>query len=324
MKRLALIALFAAMSLPVFAEEEAAAPAIFCAEPNHDFGTLDSSHTVVHDYIIVNKGNAPLEITQARPSCGCTVANISNKTVAPGEESRITAQLNLAGRAGPQHKTITVDSNDPKQPQLTLTLNGNIGNAVNIVPSEVTFGQMSAHDTATREIIITPGDGNPLKVLSADSSSPNIGAEIQTREDGKVYAILITTKGALTPGVINAVVHVTTDNLSRPQFDIPVNAIVNGDLIVAPMELTLADQSAELVTRYIIVRSANNEPFEIKSVEVPEAGITYQIFPFGVNGYRIQLDNIKSTRDMDGQVLKINTSVESMPQVTVPFRVVGS
>ena len=95
----------------------APAPIIFCAQPNFDFGSSESGRSVSHEYVIQNKGDALLSISEIRPSCGCTVASISTQAVAPGAEARVTAVLNLAGRSGPQHKTIAVDSNDPKQPQ---------------------------------------------------------------------------------------------------------------------------------------------------------------------------------------------------------------
>ena len=92
MKCLYICMLVALLASPVRAEEDAqpaeetaatvaADPAIFCEEPSYDFGTQDSSQTVTHEFVILNKGDADLEILQARPSCGCTVANISQKIV---------------------------------------------------------------------------------------------------------------------------------------------------------------------------------------------------------------------------------------------------
>ncbi len=104
---------------------ETAAPKIVCDQMVYNFGERKNDQDVEHAYVIKNEGNATLEIKQARASCGCTVANIANKTVPPGEETTITAKLNLRGRLGPQHKTITVDSNDPRVPALVLTLEGN-------------------------------------------------------------------------------------------------------------------------------------------------------------------------------------------------------
>jgi hypothetical protein len=300
------------------------APAIFCEEPSFDFGSMDQTQTAKHEYVLVNKGNTTLEITQARPSCGCTVASISEKSVAPGAETRITAVLNLAGRTGPQHKTITVESNDPKQPQLTLTLQGSVGEIVSVQPAQVSLGQISADANAATEVIITSGNGQAFKILSAESSVPYLTTAITTKEDGKSYGVQVTTKGPMDAGPINANIHITTDHPAKATIDVPVNGLVAGDLIVAPQDITLSEQPDQTVTRYVIVRSGNNTAFEVKSIEPPDPSITVQVFPFGVNGFRIQLDNIKPTHALDGKNLKLTTSVESMKEINVPFHVVGS
>jgi hypothetical protein len=335
MKQLVVLLMLLSSGIAAFAQEPASAitaesqpaaeqaPAIFCEQPTFDFGVSESSQTIVHEYVIVNKGNAPLEITQARPSCGCTVASISEKTVQPGAETRIKAQLNLAGRVGPQHKTITVESNDPKQPQLTLIMQGSVGDAVSVQPNQIMFGQISGDQESAAEVAVVSGNAQPLKVLGVESTSPSLTATLSTREEGKSYGIRVATKPPLMPGPLSGNIRITTDNAAKPTIDVPVMAIVAGDLIVAPPDITLAALPDQSVTRYVIVRSGNNSPFELKSVEPPDPSITVQAMPFGANGFRIQLGNIRPTRDLDGKALKLTTSVESMKEINVPFRIIG-
>ena len=143
------------------------------------------------------------------------------------------------------------------------------------------------------------------------------------KEDGISYGIQIATKGPMEPGPLTGIIHVTTDSPVKPALDIPVSAIVAGDLIVAPLDITLVEQPDQSVTRYVIVRSGNDKAFEVKTVEPPDPTITVQISPFGGNGYRIQLDNIKPTHALDGKILKLTTSVEAMKEISVPFHVIA-
>jgi hypothetical protein len=193
-----------------------------------------------------------------------------------------------------------------------------------VQPNQVTFGQISSDANMATEIQITSGNGQAFKVLTAESSSPFITATLNVKEEGKAYGVQVATKVPMSPGPLTGTIHITTDNAAKPAFDVPVNAVIAGDLIVAPQDITLSEQPDQTVTRYVIVRSGNNTAFEIKSIVPPDASITTQIFPFGVNGYRIQLDNIKPTHDLDGKVLKLTTTVESMKEISVPFHVVGS
>ncbi|MGO2101958.1 MAG: DUF1573 domain-containing protein [Psychroflexus halocasei] len=81
----------------------------------HDFGTINEGDVVEHDFTFKNEGDAPLIITNARASCGCTVPEYpKNKTIAPGDEGKMTIRFNSSGRPNQQMKSIRVSSNTEK------------------------------------------------------------------------------------------------------------------------------------------------------------------------------------------------------------------
>lgn len=78
----------------------------------HDFGTINEGDVVEHDFTFKNEGEAPLIITNARASCGCTVPEYpKNKTIAPGDEGKMTIRFNSNGRPNQQMKSIRVSAN---------------------------------------------------------------------------------------------------------------------------------------------------------------------------------------------------------------------
>ena len=91
-------------------------------ETNHDFGTITQGEKVSHVFKFKNSGTNPLEITQAQPSCGCTIPQWTEDPIEPGKEGFIQVMFNSEGREGKQHKTVTVVSNTtPATHQLTFT-----------------------------------------------------------------------------------------------------------------------------------------------------------------------------------------------------------
>ncbi len=50
-------------------------PVIEIAEKIKDFGTVPKGDKIHATFEVRNTGKAPLEISQVRPTCGCTVAN---------------------------------------------------------------------------------------------------------------------------------------------------------------------------------------------------------------------------------------------------------
>ena len=61
-----------------------------------------------------NTGDAPLIITNAKSSCGCTVPEWSKEPIAPGGKGKIKVQYNM--NPGPISKTITIESNAVNKP----------------------------------------------------------------------------------------------------------------------------------------------------------------------------------------------------------------
>jgi len=102
--------------------EIAAAPKIQFAQPDFDAGEILAGEELVHKYVFTNIGKSDLIIESAKASCGCTVPELKEKVIKPGQSSYVEAKFNSAGRVGAQHKTITVISNDPTTTRVTLNL----------------------------------------------------------------------------------------------------------------------------------------------------------------------------------------------------------
>lgn len=299
------------------------APKLVCAEPGYDFGTVDSSVTVEHTYVLKNEGDLTLEISNVKPSCGCTVANITERSVPPGGETKVTARLALQGRSGQQHKSITVESNDPKQPQFILSLQGNVGSVVDVRPPSVIFGEVGPNSVVTQFVDIAASGPANFKLTNVESMSPNFAVQASTLEEGRLYRVTITTQGTLPSGALYGNVRVTTDLPARQTIDIPVSTMVVGALIVAPQEIVLAQQD-QPVTRYIVIRPGMIKQFQIEKVEAPDERITSQVFPFGENGFRIQIDNIVASAELSGKSVHVKTTAEGMADVAIPLRVVAA
>lgn len=326
------LALLTALHLPALAQEaapeaatapaEAPAPRIVCDAPEFDFGTVDNAQNVEHTYVLRNEGTLTLEIGQARPSCGCTVASISERNVPPGGETKITTRLSLSGRQGPQHKAITVESNDPKQPQYILTLKGVAGNIMDVQPPRLMQAQIPAGTQPTNTVTIAGLPGTAFQITNLEATTDRIKAAVETVESGRVYRINVWPSQPMEPGQIDATMVVHTDHPQKPTVEIPVVLMANMDLTVAPRELVFPLASEEPVTRYIIVRARDNMAFQLSGVETPVSTIKTEISPFPPSGYRIQISNFRPTMDMNQRVFRIHTAIPGQPPIDVPIRIV--
>ncbi len=91
-----------------------------------NFGTVERGKQVKILFHVKNTGAKPLLIADARPSCGCTVADFTKKPIAPGEEGDINASFDSNhGMPGQVRKTISVTTNSSPM-RTTLIFTGEV------------------------------------------------------------------------------------------------------------------------------------------------------------------------------------------------------
>ncbi len=79
-------------------------------ETEFDFGTIEQGTPQEHTFTFTNTGKAPLVITNASSSCGCTVPTYTKEAVAPGEKGELLVKFNGSGQ-NQVTKTVTVSAN---------------------------------------------------------------------------------------------------------------------------------------------------------------------------------------------------------------------
>jgi hypothetical protein len=77
----------------------------------HDFGTINEGDVVQHVFKFKNSGKAPLVITNASGTCGCTVPEWPKEPIAPGKSGEIKVSFNSLGKSGKEEKEVFVLAN---------------------------------------------------------------------------------------------------------------------------------------------------------------------------------------------------------------------
>ena len=86
-------------------------PVMTFDKTTHDFGTIKEGEAQQTVFTFTNTGSAPLIITNATSSCGCTVPDYPKNTpIAPGDSGQLTVNFNGTGM-NKVTKTIRVEAN---------------------------------------------------------------------------------------------------------------------------------------------------------------------------------------------------------------------
>jgi len=91
-----------------------------------DLGKIKEGSIVEITWKFKNSGDKPLIISDARGTCGCTIADKPKEPIAPGQEGTIKAKFNSQGQGPEAHKTVSVDANTKGQTQHFLTFTAHI------------------------------------------------------------------------------------------------------------------------------------------------------------------------------------------------------
>jgi hypothetical protein len=160
--------IYSLLLAPCLCLAQAPSPVISFDKTHHDFGIIDHDQEVYYRSKVTNKGSAPLQIKEIRPSCGCSYSMMGQWRLAPGEETFIEVHFNPAGLMGNVHKSLSVLSDDPANPDVLLTFEASV--AYEIMPSTtaIFFNEISRSGPAiTKTVRLQSGNGQPVKVTDA-------------------------------------------------------------------------------------------------------------------------------------------------------------
>ena len=101
----------ATISLNTEVEEAPATTSVEWGGEVHNFGLISQGDVVKHTFEFSNSGEAPLTISNVKPSCGCTTPSYSKKAIAPGEKGFVEVAFNSKGKMGMQNKSVVVYMN---------------------------------------------------------------------------------------------------------------------------------------------------------------------------------------------------------------------
>ncbi|MDT8308970.1 MAG: DUF1573 domain-containing protein [Bacteroidales bacterium] len=113
--------------LPAILFSQETGPIIKFESPIHKFGNINEvDGKVTHKFIFENVGDDTLLIKRVKPGCGCTSSNWTKTPVLPGEQGFISATFNPANRKGKFTKGISITTNELKNPNKSLIIEGHI------------------------------------------------------------------------------------------------------------------------------------------------------------------------------------------------------
>jgi hypothetical protein len=296
-------------------------PKIVCGQTIHEFGTIDASTPATHTFTIHNEGDSELIIKKIHAPCGCTTFRLENKTLAPGSSLEIPVTLSLAGRKGPQQKSLYLETNDPATPTLQLTMRGNAGSDIEITPPVLVLRHDPKTGAIAGEVRVVHPAGHPLECLEAKSLEGKTDLSTTPLSEGKGFTLRATAATSLTPGQHHEKIQLRLRGTAESEKTIDALILRPVEFLAAPSVLRLDATAAAPLSRTIMVTSPNGNAFTIDSVDVPDPRITVKTEAVGKNRSRIVVANITPDPSLDAKPLRIHIGGPEPRILEVPLAI---
>jgi Protein of unknown function (DUF1573) len=159
-----------------------------------------------------NADDKPVQFKSVHSSCGCTIAQTQKERVEPGETGEITATFNIGDRTGTQVKTVTVETNDPKNTTTVLTLKAVLPELLQIQPPLVSWSQ--GEQPKPKIVSVRPSKDFRVGALRVTSSNPQLfSTKVTANQDKNEFKIEVTPTDTAHPAT--GVLTIQPDNSPR-------------------------------------------------------------------------------------------------------------
>jgi hypothetical protein len=247
-----------------------------------DFGTMERNQSRTKELTIRNDGGIDLDLSDVTSSCGCTVADPAIRKIKPGQSTTLTVTFNSGEFQGPQHKTVTIRSNDVARPTLEIAVSAVVHVSVIIDPARPLFAfkHASRGVREERQATFTAMDIPRLELKAERVRADLFEVRIQNGVDGDPRRGIVTL--SIRPdapyGQINEIVRIGTNDPNQPSIDFEVLGAVLHDLEVNPTQVNF---------RYVERGKPIHREFRVRS--------TSPGLKFKVTGVQIDLPEFKVT-----------------------------
>jgi hypothetical protein len=216
-------------------------------EAGHDFGPVEPGGRLRHTFAIRNTGTAPLIISRVEVSEPGMRSRFSG-LVLPGEAGRIDIEWDADRSTGNLDAHLVAHVNDPNRPRVTFTLTGVVTRSIDIKPSPDVFFSVYRDEAAERRVTIVNTEGRPLGIKAVRPIGGRVLAEIQTRQQGERYELVMRVPKGLEPGRYLDAVEIDTDHPRLAQVRVGVNLLVKDELFLNPEVIDFGQLSLQQVS----------------------------------------------------------------------------
>ncbi|MCS7181803.1 MAG: DUF1573 domain-containing protein [Thermoanaerobaculum sp.] len=265
-----------------------AKPVADIPEKIKDFGVVTKGEKIRAVFEVRNTGKATLEVTQVRPTCGCTVAEF-DRTIPPGGKGKLVAEVDTTDFTGPISKAVLVYTNDPAMPALTVVVKADVQAFIDVVPRGFVRLNVLQGEPAEEKVILVPSQPVDFKVLGVDTGTAPVTASFRKLEAGEAipgrhqpqWEVSFKLPANAPVGVFSQKATVKTNLDKSPTVNIALNGVVRAIVMVSPptVDLGTVPNDAPVGRALMVINNRQNHDLQIANAKVTSDLFTVEVTP---------------------------------------------
>lgn len=173
------------------------------------FGNVDQGAGATQQLAVTYRGRNAWQITDVRSANRHLEVDLSDAVrTANSVTYRMNVTLKPEAPAGTLMETLNIVTNDPRLPNVSLSVEGKVVPPLSVSPASLFVGVLRPGQTATKQMVIS--GKQPFKILSIRCDDPAF--QFKTSEvTKKVHLVPVTFTAGSTPGEIQQTIEIETD-----------------------------------------------------------------------------------------------------------------
>lgn len=277
-------------------------PKVVVDDAEYDFGKMEQGATQSHEFVVSNRGNAPLELSTLTTTCKCTIGDFGQnevRAVPPGESTKITLEWTAKAMEGAVFRQeATIRTNDPTRPMIVLAIQGDVIFSYRVVPDRIVLDGVSVGSGRTAYAKVFSSDTGDLEITDFEFTDKQTeqffdvktavipsNELIENAKSGQL--IEVTAKAGMPAEPIRQTLQLHTNLQHQPIIEVPIEGTVRGDISVAGRNFhadnntlnlgTVSSRKGTSAELKLLVRGPSRKDVTFKLAHVEPEGIRVSI-----------------------------------------------
>jgi hypothetical protein len=204
---------------------------------------------------------------------------MSKSIIPPGGQAPLEVTVDPFRIAGfDSTKTLTLYTNDPKNPTITVDVKAKVSPEIRIEPDAINFGEIQKGQQVSHTARIIQLTDEDLEILDGSSGS-NYSMEVKEAPKAewadpshKEFVLTVTSLPNAPIGVTNGAVRLTTNLKRLPNVMVPVTGLVKGVYTFEPSVVTLRGVDPGQTVKNVLTLKSE-VPIEIVEINAPNENL---------------------------------------------------